>query len=212
MTLVQIPTEQTTAATDLLIAVLGIIALQLLRSGGPRGLRGQLWRGVIGLLAVTALLGAIAHGLVLSEALFAFTWNATYLGLSLLVAAFLLAAWRDLAGDAPARRGLPVVAIVALCAWGYFLIDPDNFLPFVIYEATAMLLALAGYLWLTRQGTLRGAGWIAASIAVNMVAAAIQASGAVSFTLIWPFDHNGVFHLVQILGLALLVHGLRVRA
>ena len=81
----------------------------------------------------------------------------------------------------------------------------------VIYETVAMVLALAGFLWLSWHKTLPGAGWIAASIGINIVAAAIQATEAVSFTLFWSFDHNGVFHLVQMLGIAPLVHGLRVR-
>ena len=211
MTLVRIPTELTTAATDLLLAVLAITAWVILNRDGPDGLRGLLWRTVFVLLAITALLGAIAHGLVLGETAFANIWRATYLGLSLLVAAFFLAALRDVMGDSAARRGSLVVTLVAFAAWTVFLVDPDNFLPFVIYEIMAMLFALAGFVWLSIRGSLPGAGWIAASIAVNIVAAAIQASEAVAFTLIWPFDHNGVFHLVQMPGIALLVQGLRSR-
>ena len=212
MTLVQIPTEQTTAATDLVLALLAVIAWWILRRDGPEGLRGLLWRSVFVLLAITALLGAIAHGVVLTDIAFVNIWRATYLGLSLLVAAFFLAALRDVAGDTAARRGWLVVTLVALAAWMVFLVDPDNFLPFVIYESVAMLLALTGYLWLSWRGTLAGAGWVTAAIGVNIAAAAIQASGTISFTLIWPFDHNGVFHLVQMLGIPLLVQGLRVKA
>jgi len=41
------------------------------------------------------------------------------------------------------------------------------------------------------------------------VAAAIQATQAASFTFIWPFDHNGVFHLVQMVALVVLCAGLQ---
>ena len=37
---------------------------------------------------------------------------------------------------------------------------------------------------------------------------AVQAS-SLSLDLLWSFDHNGLFHLMQMLGLALLVTGLR---
>lgn len=211
MTLVQIPTELTTAATDLVLAALAVIAWLFLRRTGPDGLRGLLWRSVFMTFAITAFLGAVAHGIELGETAFINIWRATYLGLSLLVAAFFLAALRDVAGDSAARRGALVVTPIALAAWMIFLMDPDDFLPFVIYEGIAMVLALTGFLWLSWQRTLPGAGWIAASIAVNIIAAAIQASEAVSFTLIWPFDHNGVFHLVQMLGIPMLVLGLRIR-
>ena len=44
-------------------------------------------------------------------------------------------------------------------------------------------------------------------IALNIVAAAIQATGSVRFTLVVPFDHNGVFHLVQMAAIVVLVAG-----
>lgn len=209
MALIQIPTEQTTAATDLLIGILAIASLAYLWRRGPAGLRGLLWRGVFVLLAVASLLGAIAHGIVLSEPVFESLWRVIYLALALVVAVFLLAAIRDVYGDRPARRASPVLLVVAMAFFGWFVANPEIFRPFVLYEAVAMLLSLAGFLWLTWKRSLAGSGWIAASIAVNIAAAAVQASGSVSFTLIWPFDHNGVFHLVQMLGIVLLVRGLR---
>jgi hypothetical protein len=51
---------------------------------------------------------------------------------------------------------------------------------------------------------------MAAAMAVSLAAGAIQAS-SVTVRLGWVFDHNGVFHLVQLAGLALLVVGLRGR-
>jgi hypothetical protein len=46
------------------------------------------------------------------------------------------------------------------------------------------------------------------SIGLNIVAAALQAS-SMRITILWPFDHNGIFHLVQIAGLLTLGAGLR---
>jgi hypothetical protein len=50
---------------------------------------------------------------------------------------------------------------------------------------------------------------MAAGVLVTIIAAAIQASGSVSLTLIWPFDHNGLYHLVHMVGALLLLAGLR---
>jgi len=208
MTLTRLPTEQTTAATDLAIAVIAVAAWWYLLQRGPAGLRGRLWRSVFVLLGLSGLLGAVAHGIDLDAARLVMLWRGTYLALSLLVAAFFLATMRDLFGNPAAARALPALLIIALGAFGLFLFDPDNFTPFILYETTAMLLSLVGYVWLAWRDTLAGAGWIALSVAVNIAAAAIQATGTLAFRIIWPFDHNGIFHLVQMLGMFLLVVGL----
>lgn len=209
MTLTQIPTEQTTAATDLLISAFAIASAVYLRKNGPRGLRGRLWRSVFLILAVAAFLGAVVHGLVLGSTAYTVLWWGTYLALSLLIAAFFLAAIRDLYGDEKALLLLPTAVIVALGFFTYFAMAPEDFLPFIFYEAAVMFFSLTTYSLLTWRQVLPGSVWIAASITVNIIAAAIQAGGSISFTLIWPIDHNGTFHLVQIIGMALLVQGLR---
>ena len=209
MTLVQIPTEQTTAATDLLISVLAVASINYLHKHGPDGLRGQLWRYVFLFLAIAGLLGAAAHGLVLGATAFIVLWWGVYLALALLIAAFFLASVRDLYGDDRARQLLPGTLLVATAFFAYFVMDPDNFLPFILYEAIVMVFALGVFAWLAWRQTLAGAAWIAAAIALNIVAAIVQATGSVQFTLIWSFDHNGAFHLVQIAAMAFLVHGLR---
>lgn len=208
MNLIQIPTEQTTAVTDLLISTLAIACVTYLRKRGPAGMRGQLWRGVFQLLAVASFIGAVVHGLVLGQGAYTALWWATYLALSLLIAAFFLATVRDLAGDAAARLLLPGCVIVAVGFFAYFALEPEDFLPFILYEAGVMLFSLGAYAWLAWRRTLPGSPWIAASIAVNIAAAVIQATGSVRFTAIWSFDHNGAFHLVQIIGMALLLRGL----
>ena len=208
--LISSATEQTTAATDLIIAVLAIIAMAYLKRAGPRGLRGKLWRGVFLLLAVGAMLGAIGHGIVLGEQAYAIVWSMVYLPLSLLVGTFVAATLRDMAGDTVARRVIPILLVVALGFFGFALRSPDNFLPFIVYEIVAMTLSLAGFIWITIMGGLPGATWITASIAINILAAVIQAEGSAGFTLIWQFDHNGVFHLVQMIAIAFLVYGLRI--
>ena len=43
---------------------------------------------------------------------------------------------------------------------------------------------------------------------MSLEAGGVQAGGRAGFTLGWPFDHNGVFHLVQLGGLVLLGAGL----
>jgi hypothetical protein len=85
----------------------------------------------------------------------------------------------------------------------------SSFLAFIIYEAVVMVIALVAYGVLAVRGRLQGAGLMCAGIAVTIAAAVIQASGSVTARLVWEFDHNGLFHLVQMPGLLLLAAGLK---
>lgn len=93
--------------------------------------------------------------------------------------------------------------------FGITLVWPDSFLVFIMYEAVAMFFALGGYIWLAYRGRLEGAWLMAVGIFATIIAAGVQASNAVSFSFIWSFDHNGVYHLIQMVGIVLLVAGLR---
>ena len=76
-------------------------------------------------------------------------------------------------------------------------------------KALAMLFALAGYIWLAFEGSLDGAWLMVAGVLATIPAAGVQASNSVSLTFIWQFDHNGAYHLIQMVGILLLVVGLR---
>ena len=66
-------------------------------------------------------------------------------------------------------------------------------------------LQLADLLSATRQ--LQGAGIVATAILVNLIAAGVQASSLL-VRIGFPFEHNGLFHLIQMVGIALLGLGL----
>jgi hypothetical protein len=73
----------------------------------------------------------------------------------------------------------------------------------------AMLFVLAGYFYLAAGNRLPGAGWIVAGIVISILAAAIQAAAPDGVVIIWGLDHNGVFHMVQMVGVPALVIGLK---
>lgn len=210
MTFTTIPTEQTSATTDLLIALLALGCIVYLRR--DRTLdpwKVDLWSWTYGLLAVGAGVGAAGHGIDTSPAVYARLNQALFLSLGLVVALFVVAAVYDWRGPATARRGLPLMLAVGVAFFGITRIITGTFLIFVIYEAIAMIAALAIYAGLARQRRLAGAAIIAVAVLLNIIAAAIQASRAVSFHFIWPFDHNGVFHIVQMIAILVLVVGLQ---
>ena len=69
------------------------------------------------------------------------------------------------------------------------------------------MFAMAVYLRLGARG-VPGAGMVAAGLAVTLAAGAVQAIDDLEVRLVWPLDHNGVYHLVQLVGLAVLTWGL----
>ena len=209
MELIDIPTEQTTAVTDLVLATVAAAGIVLLRRPGGDPWKARLWVTAFAGFAIASLLGAIAHGLKLKPATTDLLWRLLNLTLGLTVALFLVAAVYDHWGQQVARRVLPLLLAVGL---GFFLttqLRPGSFRVFVLYEALALLLALLLYVRLALVRRMPGAGAMIGGILLSLLAAAVQTRGTVAFTLIWPFDHNGVFHLIQLLGLVALLWGLR---
>jgi hypothetical protein len=210
MEFVAIATEQTTAITDLLLAGVAFgSAFYLRRQLLAERWKTWLWTGVLGLLCVAALLGAIAHGIMMSESSKTLFWQPLNLALGLMVALFCVAVIYDIWGKTSARRMLPILFVVGLLFFGITLAWPDSFLWFIVYEVLAMLFALGGYLWLTIGKKRPGAGFMTAGVCLTILAAGIQTTKAVHFTLIWTFDHNGVYHLVQIVAVLFFLAGLR---
>jgi hypothetical protein len=102
---------------------------------------------------------------------------------------------------------IPIMTAVTLIFFLVTVFIPGSFLVFIVYEGIAMIVSLGSYGGLHFRKKLPGSGWIAAGILITMAAAGIQASEAVSFTLIWEFDHNGLFHIVQMIALPFLAFG-----
>jgi hypothetical protein len=205
-----VPTEQTTAATDVLVSIIAAVFAVVLAVIGEKSdkTKGRIWSATLSLLAVASGLGAIAHGLQMSESTNEIIWMPLNLALGLTVALFVVGAVYDLRGFSIPRALTPIMLAVGAVFFGVTLIMPGSFIIFVIYEAAAMLFALVTYISLAARRTLRGAWMMTVGVFTSIIAAAVQASGTVHFTLIWEFDSNGAFHLIQIAGLVFLVAGL----
>ncbi len=210
MNIIDIPTEQTTAATDLMLAIISIVTAFGIYNLGKQvqPVKTRIWVAVFILLAIAALFGAIAHGFVMSEKTNYILWQPLNLALGLGVSLFAAGAIFDL------RRGsVPKGIVPGLLALGiifYFItvFVPGSFLVFIIYEAVVMLFALVAYVVLAAKQKLIGAWWMVLGILITIIAAAIQATESVSVQFIWDFDHNGIFHIVQMAGILIIYLGL----
>ncbi|HAA14736.1 MAG TPA: hypothetical protein DCE41_24820 [Cytophagales bacterium] len=213
MEIIASPTEQTTAATDIVLGVLAIYwALRVYRAGSStHRQKATIWAWAFGLLAYAALQSCINHGLVWDRPTYLLLWHPVNLALGMAVGCFVLGTWYDYRSK-PVSKGLIIGMMSAGAA--FFLITlllPNSFLGFIIYEGLAMLFSLGLYATLAKRKKLHGATIVSLGIALNMVAALVQAlgSGKIHFTLIWEFDHNGLFHIIQwisimVMGLGLL--------
>jgi hypothetical protein len=203
------PTELTTAATDAALALLCLgVAATIWRCRRSDPWKTGLWLWVLALLALASMLGSVAHGLDLPAAIRAGLWHPLYLCLGLTVALFVVGAILDWRGPGLAHRAVPWAVV---CALTFSLVTPllgGSFLLFIGFEAVAMGGALLIYLHIFRHGQSPGSGRIAAAIMLSMLAAAVQASD-LTVTILVPFDHNGLFHLVQMVGVVVLGSGLR---
>lgn len=201
------PYEQVTSITDVVMGLLAVYcagSISALNSFKP-----ATWTWAFGFLAFSSLLGAAAHGFVMSGKTYTRLWMPINLSLGLALGMFVVAALNDLSGESIARTALPVMIMLG---FGFFLITlwkPGTFMTFIAYEAVALLLALGVYGYLFFTNALPGAGWMLAGVVVTIIAAAIQATGKPGNGIIWYFDNNGVFHIIQMVGMVLLFVGLK---
>lgn len=211
MQFVAIPTEQTTAVTDGLLAVLalgGLTVLLPLQRYDPW--KARIWSTALACLMIASAFGAIVHGIETGPRVHRLLWLLIWLCLGLLVAFFVIGTVYDLWGERAARRWAPVMIVAGLAFFAVTQLAGGAFVVFVMYEAAALGLALLGYAYLALIRRAPGVGLIAAGILVTLLAAVLQATRWLTpLTLIWTFDHNGLFHIVQMVGVALIVLGLR---
>ncbi|OGQ85945.1 MAG: hypothetical protein A2512_01260 [Deltaproteobacteria bacterium RIFOXYD12_FULL_56_24] len=210
MPLITSPTELTTSATDALLAIeCTVIITLLLRTAPVDRWRTNLWCWVFGLLAIASFLGAMAHGLEMPKSIRMALWAVLYLSLGILVVLFIVGAVADWRGRVAAMRLVPWGIGVSAAFLGLTALLGGAFIVFIVYAAAVLLSALAIYTFLAASHRLQGAAVVALAILLNLAAAAVQASN-VSLHLLVPFDHNGVFHLVQIVSTAILGWGLHL--
>ena len=211
MNIIGIPTERTTALTDLImgILVLGVIIFLQRQRRSSNSTKLSIWLAAFVFLGIASFVGTIAHGFEMSPDLNYWLWQPLNLALGLAIAMFVVAVSYDIWGGSVYRRVFWIMIVVALVFYAITVIIPGTFMTFVGYEALAMLFALVGYIFLAIKKRLDGAWWMVTGILITIIAAAIQAVGKSGLIIFWGLDHNGVFHVVQMLGVLALTAGLQ---
>ena len=210
MPLITSPTELTTSATDALLAMECIVIIAALHRTAPANRwRTNLWCSAFALLATASFLGALIHALEMPRPMRIALWTPLYLSLGILMVLFIVGAVADWRGRIAAMRLVPLGIGASAAFFGLTALLGGKFIVFIVYAATILLSTLAIYTFLATTHRLKGAAVVALAILLNLAAAAVQASN-VSLHLLVPFDHNGLFHLVQIVSTAILGWGLHL--
>lgn len=212
MRFVDSPTERTTAATDVLLALAALGGIAYLRSRPhPVPADTLAWSWAFALLAVSAALGAAYHGLALAGSHRRALWQALTFCLALAIALVAAGVARDLLGAGAAARALPVLLAAGAAVFAVSRFFPGLFIVFILYQAVVLLGALAAYGTLAVTGPNGGPAWVAVGVALALAGAAVQTRRRCRIRVVWEFDHNGVFHLLQTAGLVVMWVGLGMR-
>ena len=187
--------EPVTLVTDYALSgVTAYLAFQLRKNPSASC---RLWLLAFVALAVGALLGGTFHGFRLE-----WLWKPTVLSVG-------FASFGMLAGSACAttsgnvRRALVIVAAVKLVAYEAWMLGHDAFI-FVVADTASAMLAVAA-LHLLRLGN-PASRWILGGVAVSLIAAGIQAG---KLALHEHFNHNDLYHVVQIAAMFLYYTGVK---
>lgn len=206
-------TEPTTTLTDYLIAVVAsILAVFLLRLGwANRQISVGLWAVAFGCVAAAAALGGTCHGFVgwLGESLSDWLWQTMIYALSL--ASFTMLAGTIVGSVSPKRQRwlLLGTAVKSILVWIGLVQKPEFEIAAVDYLVSmAVVLVLQLYQLsaspLLPSSSTQAAPWLIAGVLVSGLAIGFLGSG---FTLSAFFNHNDLYHLVQLVGLGLLYQG-----
>jgi hypothetical protein len=199
--------EPMTAITDLLLALLALYCARELNAWYDTRLMNTHWhwtRGFV-MLAIGAILGAISHGVgpYFSPVMKAAIWKMTTLSIGFVSFFFLLATFHH-AFPFATVRWLRWLGVLFLVIYILVIMRDDGFANVVKFYAPTMAFILFIMLYSRWVGESPGAGWIAVGIVISFIAAGIQVSG---FDLHRHFNHNDLYHVVQMVGLYLLYRG-----
>ena len=200
-------TEPMTMLTDYVLAILtGLLAVSLFRVGHARGQTSvRLWAGAFLAIAATALVGGTYHGSghILSERILEGLWKMT-MYISGFISFFMLMAAVVACLSRRWHSWILGVTIIKLLLYLVWVSTHDEF-RFVIYDyGSAMFLVLCLYGIALFRFSQRGSLWVIAGLLLSVVAAALQRSG---IDLSPHFNHNDLYHVVQMAAIYLLYKG-----
>ena len=198
--------EPATLITDYLLGALAtVLALRLWNHGASTGhVSVRLWGWALFAMAVSAFAGGTSHGFApyLSDRRQRWLWSTTVsvVGFS---SFFLVCGIAVAQLEGTPRDVVIVIALVKLVGYLAWMRRRDGFRYVIVDYVTALLVVLVFQVAAWRHGA-GSAPWLVSAILVAFGGAAVQGMRLAPHRL---FNHNDLFHVVQILATWLLYQG-----
>jgi hypothetical protein len=180
--------EPVTMLTDYALAAVSVVlGVRLIRYA-------RFWALAFLALALAAFLGGTWHGFWQNDLL----WKATTLSVG--VASFgMVVGSAFLTSTGNLRKLLVAFAVLKMVVYTVWMIGHDEFTWVVADTVSALIVVGVLHLW-------RFNGWMLGGVAVSFLAGLVQASG---LALHQHFNHNDLYHVIQIFAMLLFYAGLK---
>jgi len=191
------------------LAVLSVVlGLLLLRANLQGHNSVRLWAGAFLATAIGAITGGTYHGLglLLGDGAKVLLWRATMYSIGF-ASFFMLAGTVVASVPRSWRRWVLAAVLLKLALYAAWILKEDAFRSAVYDYGSAMLGVLLLQGLSIYRGEVERAKWLISGVVVSVAAAGVQQG---EFTLHRHFNHNDLYHLVQMGALYLLYRGARV--
>jgi len=204
-------TEPMTTATDYMITVAAFwFAAQLLV---PQTNRAQLsrcsWGVAFVFLGLGAFFGGTNHGFAthLDQSWLNLLWIGALYSVGLAMFFVLVGTISGSVANRTLRLFFYAYSVVVCSAYAWWLINHDDFVYAVVNNLFTFIIICVIQVSALVRHQAESAKWILSGVAVSVLSAAIQRSG---YDLHVHFNHNDLYHIVQIAGLYLFYRGASV--
>ncbi len=193
-----------TLLTDYALCALSLVLASRIRSRGHPA-ASKYWMQALLSAGIAAFIGGTYHGFLpyLPAAAASGLWKGTLFSIGWAAYQAELATIHTHLSSA-SRKVLNVVFVAQLGVYCVSITLSDAFLVAIVNYSIAFLFVLVVHLWRWLAGQDLAARWIVAGIVTTFAGAGIQAAGLSPHQ---HFNHNDLFHVVQMLGTWLLYRG-----
>lgn len=196
-----------TVATDYLIAIVCLFFAYRLyaryKAGGQKSV--LLWSLAFSFTAVASLSGGTYHGIntMIPDTVLIILWKTTIYSIGLagltMLAGTVIATFID-----PVRVLLLIFITAKFLAYGAWMVNHNLFLYVIVDYGSGMLLLLLLQIYSYYRRHEQKVQWLISGVLVSFFAAAVQQSG---IRLHEHFNHNDLYHIIQLVGLCLFYKG-----
>lgn len=192
------PPEMTTAITDILLGFQALYVYGKIKNLPVKTTKTKIWAWVFLLLVGTSFYGSIAHAVVMEKWFLNLFWHPLSFMLGMLVSMFVVGVVVEWKGESVFKSVLKIMIGLGILFFIIMLVlstmIEGYFIVFIAYSTLTMLFSLFVYIYLAYKRSEESTKFLAFGILLILAGSVVQALRSVSFTLVWEFDYNSVYH------------------